>query len=862
MRSLKTFVGMVASLAANFALAQGMPATGDKPVDDLGSTRIVAPVDELAVDPIAQRIGSPLWIADREANLGNPDWAQAAGILDTLHDGERVLLEVEFDPMSLVLPIKDLIVESGGELRGFLSEDEAEAFVPAKSIGKFAAAKGIRTLRFPQQVQLALVSGGRQASNADWWQTVGGIGGDGIRIAVIDCFDTTVLATQRRAGEAPPADASEGTVAPASPQAIANGRSLLIRGASACQSDHGNIVLEALYDMAPRAQFLLINMARTGTAMDVATEVNLAIAQQVDIINFSAVHVLDGYNDGRGIGARTTPIFEQAHDRGIFVVTAAGNLAKAHWAGGFRAVGGNGIAPMDWNYNELADSPGVIDAGQGEQTVALLKPRSDLNNFCVQNGTPIVLELGISGYLQYRNSYQITLLRQAADNRWYVVARTGFARPRYNMALNYVADSRAATIDGKTNLGFHPSCTNRDSARYAVMVQRSQDGQPIIFNFQNFGARPLPEFLNFFVNQEFYLEFPVPQASLAGSAGSPKVFSVGAANCGSGATGCSDLRMEERSSRGPVLGAWGTKPVVLDAPTLHWVTGLGMVNGVKPDAASFSGTVTSVGGGSARPSGTSIAVPHTVGMAALLMQRYPFLRHNPVEIKQALSTIASQYDTMDLDLVRTGYRVGEYDYAYGRGLLRFRKEAKWGKRGFVENTVVGRVLSTVPDDDPLDGTQRDANRLAPFNDPYEADLHVRFLDARDRPVHFPVLMPGVSIINGPQTGLQYDGHQSTRTRFLFEYPPASAGVSAVEAGLGTWAGGYFHFPELRVTALPTTNVTYGVAQQYGIRFVPFRFDGTPAMGANLSGESLAGQFNVCTADAVSARRFPTLCPVR
>lgn len=813
---------------------------------DVSEERI-APVDASRVDPIEDLIGTSLHIADREANLGNPLWFAEAAIPAALHDDARVLLDIEIDPKILATPIDKLLAQFAGELYGIESPERFNAHVPAKLIAKLAHHPGVRQVRLPRRHTLALSSEGRQATNANWWQDVGHIRGDGIRIAIIDCFDTAVLARQRAAGEAPPADPVNGTT----PQAVVNGRSVLFAPPRACVDMHGNGMLEVLYDMAPQAQFLLINMGEPMTHLDMRVAMATAIAQRADVINLAVTDSLDDYGDSvtRNIES-DSGYFDQAYDRGIFAVVAAGNEALSHWAGGFRTLSAASESAMDWNYNDLATPPGRIVSDGGNRSVAILKPASDLVNACTPDGEEIALGLGISRELPYVNRFRIQIMRQQQDSSWAVVWQSAFERPDYAMNLIYSANSRARAIDG-TVLTPSANCP-ANQARYGVRLVRQLT--PSFLNL------PTTEFLNFFVDSAHDLEFPVSQASLQGSATSPKIFSVGAARaCLPASSSCTPLRMATSSSQGPVLGPLGARPTLLNPSDLHWVTQLGLADAVKPDAAVFDG---------ATPSfldhpvfGTSTATAYASGMAALLMQRYAFLRNNPLELKQVMNTLASQRYNEDADLIRAGYPVGTYAYTYGRGLLRYRKEAMWGTRGVVEHTSVGRLLMT----SPLQ-TRPGAARV-PHNDVYGDEVHVRFLDQYGKPVLFPVLLPGARIINGPQqdrdgSALAYIGHRPSDAQFLFEYPPVTAGPQAFEMGLGHWTGGYFRFHNLGITAIPNTNVRAGEALGYSLLFEAYRLNGSRASNAPLTGGAVSGSFNVCTEDAIRQNRNPTQCPAR
>ncbi len=92
---------------------------------------------------------------------------------------------------------------------------------------------------------------------------------------------------------------------------------------------HGTGVAEIVHAMAPEAWLYL---KKISDEIDLANAVDDAIAQGVQIINYSVGVVNANFTDGTGIVAE---IADRARAQGIFWVNAAGNHAQSHWTGFF-----------------------------------------------------------------------------------------------------------------------------------------------------------------------------------------------------------------------------------------------------------------------------------------------------------------------------------------------------------------------------------------------------------------------------------------------------------------------------------------------------------------------------------------------
>ncbi len=108
-------------------------------------------------------------------------------------------------------------------------------------------------------------------------------------------------------------------------------------------TSHGTGVAEIVHAMAPQAWLYL---KKVSDEIDLSNAVDDAIAQGVQIINYSVGVANANFNDGTGIVAE---IADRARAHGILWVNAAGNHAQSHWMGTF----------SDRNYNRwLEFAPG------------------------------------------------------------------------------------------------------------------------------------------------------------------------------------------------------------------------------------------------------------------------------------------------------------------------------------------------------------------------------------------------------------------------------------------------------------------------------------------------------------------------
>ncbi|MFN4218870.1 MAG: S8 family serine peptidase [Candidatus Bipolaricaulia bacterium] len=121
---------------------------------------------------------------------------------------------------------------------------------------------------------------------------------------------------------------------------------------------HGTGVAEIVHAMAPQAWLYLKKVA---DEIDLANAVEDAIAQGVQIINYSVGVANANFGDGTGLVAE---LADRARAHGILWVNAAGNHAQSHWMGSFSDRDYDGWLEFAPGREELlikADFPGSIE---------------------------------------------------------------------------------------------------------------------------------------------------------------------------------------------------------------------------------------------------------------------------------------------------------------------------------------------------------------------------------------------------------------------------------------------------------------------------------------------------------------------
>ena len=221
--------------------------------------------------------------------------------------------------------------------------DYIEAYVPVSSLVAASQQEGVIRMSAivpRQKAQGTVVSEGAEVHGAPVWNQAG-FSGAGVKVGVIDVGFTGYSALM-------------GTELPASVKSRCYSRQ--VRGVSdiaLCEADdepHGTAVAEAVFDIAPDAEFYIANPWTKG---DLRDTVEWMISEGVTVVNHSVGWTWDGYGDGTSpfISSPLNTI-DVAVGGDILWANAAGNSASRSWLSGFSDADGDGFmefAPGDEN---------------------------------------------------------------------------------------------------------------------------------------------------------------------------------------------------------------------------------------------------------------------------------------------------------------------------------------------------------------------------------------------------------------------------------------------------------------------------------------------------------------------------------
>ena len=200
------------------------------------------------------------------------------------------------------------------------------AYVPVTLLPRLAQQPGVVFVRTEDPGEPA-GGPGATAHRANYWSAAG-FEGQGVKIGIMD-FGFAGYHSFRF-----------GTVLPEPAGVLCyHGFSIPYRTLRECErasgtNDHGTIVTEMAYDVAPQATYYL---ARVDSAyLQFRAAVDWFIEQDVDVINFSGTVGWDGPGDGTSPSAYS-PLraIDKAVQNGIIVTLAAGNYGSTSWFGTF-----------------------------------------------------------------------------------------------------------------------------------------------------------------------------------------------------------------------------------------------------------------------------------------------------------------------------------------------------------------------------------------------------------------------------------------------------------------------------------------------------------------------------------------------
>jgi len=224
-----------------------------------------------------------------------------------------------------------------------------QAFLPVEALLALADTPGVRFIRRPWQPLPAIVSEGVSGSRADEWQWAG-LTGQGTKVGVLD-LGFLGYTNRIAEGELPSAVITQSFVG--------DGSEFDFWGRPITQ--HGTACAEIVHDMAPKAQLYLVNF---GTEVEWANAVDWLLAQDVDVISFSAGWPLGGPGDGSGYLAEKV---NAVQDAGVLWVNASGNSARRHWMGPWNDPEGNDVH----NYSGTDETNEITVTSESQIVVGL-----------------------------------------------------------------------------------------------------------------------------------------------------------------------------------------------------------------------------------------------------------------------------------------------------------------------------------------------------------------------------------------------------------------------------------------------------------------------------------------------------------
>lgn len=256
-------------------------------------------------------------------------------------------------------------------------------------------------------------------------------------------------------------------------------------------SKHGTACAEIIHDMAPQASLWLANF---NTEVEHHQAVNWIIDQGVEIVSYS----MGWFNAGAGDG--TGPIcadVQRAADNGIIWVSAAGNHAEAHWAGGFKDKDGD-----NW-HNFSGDDEILSFPVSADQTIRVHLSWDDWGTW---NGTD---------YIGSNQDYDLFLLQWNGSN-WVEVDRSTNRQTGTQWPVESIA--RASSNQAGT---------------WGIAISRYKASRNVKFNV-------------YILGNSAPIEYNKPHGSLVVPADSSSALAVGA-------TSWQDDAYHTYSSRGPTV---------------------------------------------------------------------------------------------------------------------------------------------------------------------------------------------------------------------------------------------------------------------------------------------------------------------
>src|ERR1700722_19936820 len=628
---------------------------------DLDPATTIAPNVPI-VDSIDAKIHAQLRDALDATARGIASAAATSHLPNALRNADEVLVEVRFADTA-----RDAIgtlQRPGTQYRHSMGATLHEVWIPLNRLRELATEPEvvvIRPARLARPVIGSKTSEGVAAGNANYWQTfTPSYDGTGIKIAMIDTYDSSKISTLQTSNDWPAATKlscydvkNVATDPPYSPQ------SCTLSSFGSSGGHHGNATMEIAYDVAPGASFLAYDTVTVGDWYNAILDAahlnesgNSLGTVKANVISASLAAPLDGKGDGTALPGSIADAAGFAKTHGVLVVNAAGNEQENHWGGLFAlSTTGNGFHTWSGSntiYNPYGDGAGHF--------------------YCVPDGDNIYVDL-------YWNDW--TGSNPGLDHTVYLyqdISTTGTANWE-NVAIsstpiNVDNSLPQQSLQYAASGGATGGCP-ANSAVYAIAVTKNS-GVTTNYNLQVFVT----------TDDDIPINYRVPARSLDFPADSPNVISVAAIDVANTTTTPQELF----SSEGPVLASGGGLPTNPNPLT---------DTNLKPDVASFDNvtTVTYGAGGKDPPLataflGTSASTPHVAGMAALFTERFGVQTSATNLTNTTITPLRTIAGTGSNDLGTVGK-----DYLYGYGRLKFQKESALSFLQQPSNTLVNSAIT-------------------------------------------------------------------------------------------------------------------------------------------------------------------------
>ncbi len=268
-------------------------------------------------------------------------------------------------------------LQDNGAVIEAVHKNLVQVSVPSAQLKSMSGLPFVNHVRSPQRPYRDVISQGVGVINASLFHNMG-FRGQGVKIAIIDQGFAGYLGKL-------------GTELPANVTARSFRADGDITGGGV---RHGTAVAEIIFDIAPDAQFYLINF---DTDIEFADAVDFAISQHVDIVSMSLSFLAGPFN-GTGF---IDDIVNSATSSGIIWVNSAGNYAQKHWEGVFNDPDNNGIHNFSANDETLTMdlTTGVTPSGSDVDMILSWDdwPASNQEyNLCFYNNTGVQLDCSLN----------------------------------------------------------------------------------------------------------------------------------------------------------------------------------------------------------------------------------------------------------------------------------------------------------------------------------------------------------------------------------------------------------------------------------------------------------------------------------